>query len=514
MPENTNQYDHAAVCKLVESVFGDEELNALCHDHFPEVYSQFTAGQNRGHRIGLLVEFAGRHGCMDKLVDIIKKANPFQYDRFLNFILKSRSGEKTATEKRPAEPSKPLLFSVSGRRIDGPVQAGVIEHLTQHFYLSESSRSKPDTADRSAHKVQCQGEPAVAHSNKKEPMPHANPRKLIHPGGPLDVDSQVYIKRDTDEDVIDELSMPRGLVTVQAPSQSGKTSLMLRIHVNAKKVLHDNTIRSVFVDFQALPQRCFESLECIWRAIVQEISIQLSLVEKQTPFWNDNDAYDRNMNGFLDHYVFEKDVSSLLLCLDEVDRVFTTSVKTEFFASIRAFYGRGAFDDAWKRMRWLLNTSSEPAFFIEDINQSPFNVGEYVRLRPFTAAQVHQLARCHGLDLSSELLNQIMRYLGGRPYLTHLLFYRMAKEPRHCQLFFDGAKGGQIFLKHLKRYLKQFQKDTGLAQAFKNVIQEKGCQNEMMAERLEAAGLAKRDAEQNVVSGCELYSKYFGKMLK
>ncbi len=413
-------------------------------------------------------------------------------------------------KKKPPKPesSGPLSFSVNGRKIDGQVQAGVIHHLTQHFHISSESGAAPDN-------FECR--PAGGEFNpvsSPEPAPRANPGKLIRPGGPLDVNSRIYIKRDTDEDVIDELSRPRGLVTVQAPRQSGKTSLMLRIHVNAKEILEDEGIRPVFLDFQALPGRCFESLETIWRTVAQEIGAQLEIAHEYPGFWNGDDPYDRNMNGFLDRCVFKTDKSPVLLCFDEVDRMFTTPVKTEFFSSIRAFYGRSAFDPAWRAVRWLLNTSSEPAFFIDDINQSPFNIGEYIRLRPFTAGEVLRLARCHGFDPSPELLDRIQTYLGGRPYLTHLLFYRMAKAPDQWERFFDGATGGGIFLKHLKRYLKQFQKDSGLAEAFKQVIRQKGCKKERLAERLEAAGLVKRDTEQNVICACDLYAQYFARMLK
>jgi hypothetical protein len=400
-----------------------------------------------------------------------------------------------------------VVFNPSGSGIPrpDPIKANQNEHSFKPSLLP-SNQDNSDTPDK-------RFEQDIQPPKPQQHTPHPNLRNLPRPGGPLDVNSQVYIKRQADDEVIEELSMPRGLVTVRGPRQSGKTSLMLRIHVNSKTLLKDDTVRSVFIDLQALSKKSFESLENIWQAIVQQICSQLGLLEKQMLFWNDNNSYDHSMNTFLDHYIFDNDVSPLLLCFDDVDRAFKTSIKTEFFSSIRAFYGRSVFDPSWRGVRWLLNTSSEPAFFIEDINQSPFNVGEHIWLRSFTGNEVCQLANCYGFDLSSGLLTRTMKYLGGHPFLTHLFFYRMTQDMQRWKQFCNGATCDKIFLQHLKLYLKRFQKDPRLAEAFKNIIKGKSCRDEKIVRHLEAEGLAKRDDEQNVICACELYAEYFGRTL-
>ena len=81
-----------------------------------------------------------------------------------------------------------------------------------------------------------------------------------------------------------------------------------------------------------------------------------------------------------------------------------------------------------------------------------------------------------------------MNYLGGRPYLSHLLFFRMAKEPQaqKWEKFFNGVTGGEIFLDPLRRYLRHLQQDSELAGAFKNVIKE----NPETAAKLQALATA------------------------
>ncbi|MCP4109791.1 MAG: hypothetical protein GY749_30455, partial [Desulfobacteraceae bacterium] len=171
-------------------------------------------------------------------------------------------------------------------------------------------------------------------------------------------------------------------------------------------------------------------------------------------------------------------------------------------------------DPVWKNVRWLLSTSSEPAFFIEDMTQSPFNIGLRVELASFTFDETRDFAGRCGLSPDSDMLGRIMDYTGGHPYLVHLLFYHMALEPDSFECYMDaGTAGNNIFSGHLRRFLAQFQKEPGLAGAMKKVIKGKGCKDVRMADRLEAAGLITRDASQKPVCLCSLYADYFGKEL-
>jgi hypothetical protein len=75
-------YNLAAVRELIEAAFGDEELNSFCFDHFPDVYRQFTAGQIKGARVRMIVEYAQRQGLVGHLLKEIRLANPHQYANY------------------------------------------------------------------------------------------------------------------------------------------------------------------------------------------------------------------------------------------------------------------------------------------------------------------------------------------------------------------------------------------------------------------------------------------------
>jgi hypothetical protein len=112
------------------------------------------------------------------------------------------------------------------------------------------------------------------------------------------------------------------------------------------------------------------------------------------------------------------------------------------------------------------------------------------------------------------MLDRIQEYTGGRPFLVHLFLYHMALHPESLERFFDGqSAGGGIFLDHMNHYLKQFQKEPDLRSAMKKVMAGKGCDDVRMTDRLEAAGLARRDPALKLVCHCRLYKDYFSKVL-
>lgn len=346
----------------------------------------------------------------------------------------------------------------------------------------------------------------------KEPG-HGGLCELVRPGGAMEAMSPFYIRRDADEEVLEEVTSNRGVVTVRGPRQTGKTSLVQQIYVHLKN--GESDCRPVFLDFQSIPESEFENINTVWRTVAAATADQLGLDGWTNDGWKSETGYDQNMSRFLKRFVFAEDDAPLLVCLDEVDRVFSHPVQTDFFASIRAFYNRGAHDPDWKRIRWLLCTSSEPAFFIRDLDQSPFNIGARVGLGAFTREETADFVRRHELSLDGVTIDRIMNYVGGRPYLVHLLLYHMARKEQSAWADFFNSRtaGGGIFKSHLKRYAVQFQKEKDLAEAMRRVIAGKGCRSLEMTDRLEAAGLAREDDDGRLIPACGLYAEYFKRVV-
>jgi len=339
------------------------------------------------------------------------------------------------------------------------------------------------------------------------PQPYFDPRELITPGGAIEIDSKFYISREDDAKVLDEVQHSRAIVTVLGPRQTGKTSLIFRVLTARQKKL--NPFRTAFIDLQACPYDSFGSLDSIWRAIADHIADQLQLENLNSTSWDPGYGYDRNISHFISHHVLAKDETPLLICLDEVDRLFRFSVSSQFFSSIRAFYNRGAIDKNWRKVRWILGTSTEPHFFIDNLSESPFNIGLRIRLQHFQAAEVRKLAERYGIQVEKSLIDRIMTYLGGQPYLVNLLLFNIVRYPAELDQFFDVQSSGKgIFRDHLHRFLIQFQQEKILFEAMKDISNGGEYKDIKVLSRLEAAGLVVRDHEK-LVPSCQLYAHFF-----
>ena len=79
------------------------------------------------------------------------------------------------------------------------------------------------------------------------------------------------------------------------------------------------------------------------------------------------------------------------------------------------------------RLNLIVAHSTEPHLWIQDINQSPFNVGFPIRLDDFDKAHVTELNERHGGKLKTEDdLKELMELLGGQPYLIRQALYALA----------------------------------------------------------------------------------------
>lgn len=347
----------------------------------------------------------------------------------------------------------------------------------------------------------------MSKSEIARPIPFVNSSEIIQPGAAIDKNSDFYIRRKCDYEVFNMIDKSRGVANLRGASQTGKTSLMVRIH--AKTRLEKN-LRSVFIDFEGFEEGLFQTLSILWKTIISEIARQLSIDEWLIDSWYENMPYERNILLFLDKYVFFKDPRPLLLCLDEVNQLFAYHVKDAFFKSVRSLYDKGAHDDTCKNIRWILSTSSEPGFFIEDLNGSPFNICEPVIIHAFSNDETSEFANRYGLSLEISEIEEINKYVGSRPYLIHLLLHHLATRNKRLEVLLDPeSAGGGVFLEHLNRYLKQFQEEPDLKDAMLDVITGRGCEKVVMASRLEAAGLALYNEKQKLVSSCGLYTGFF-----
>jgi hypothetical protein len=71
--------DTATVRALLTEGLTDQELDALCFDHFRRVYDGFSSGMGKGQKVQGLIEHCVRHDELSHLLDLVRRHNPAQY---------------------------------------------------------------------------------------------------------------------------------------------------------------------------------------------------------------------------------------------------------------------------------------------------------------------------------------------------------------------------------------------------------------------------------------------------
>ncbi|AUB43769.1 putative ATPase, archaeal AAA+ ATPase superfamily (plasmid) [Nostoc flagelliforme CCNUN1] len=151
---------------------------------------------------------------------------------------------------------------------------------------------------------------------------------------------------------------------------------------------------------------------------------------------------------------------------------------------------------------------------IDNLNQSPFNVGVVIELEDLTTEQVADLNRRHGSPLNFNEERQLIALLGGHPYLVRLALYSVASQRlSSSELFANATADNGPFGNHLRNHLFRLHNKTELVQGMLQVMRQNTCEDERVFFRLRGAGLVHRQGRL-VMPRCQLYGEYFRENLR
>jgi hypothetical protein len=203
----------------------------------------------------------------------------------------------------------------------------------------------------------------------------------------------------------------------------------------------------------------------------------------------------------------------ILLAMDEVERMFASPFRSDFFSMLRSWHNNRARGGDWVRLNLSLVTSTEPYQFIADLNQSPFNVGQVIELVDFTLGQVSELNQRYHNPLTDSQLDQIYDLLGGHPYLTRRALYLIAsRRATFAEMIEKACEDNGPFGDHLRNYLFRMGDQEKLRAGLIQVLRSNRCADEYIFFQLRGAGLVKR-VSNDVVPRNPLYAEYFKKRL-
>ena len=231
--------------------------------------------------------------------------------------------------------------------------------------------------------------------------------------------------------------------------------------------------------------------------------------------WDDMLGDSDSLTDFIQQAVLPSSTKPLLFCLDEVDNIFKHDYRDNFFGLVRGWHNRRATHPEWDRFNLVISHSTEPALFISDLNQSPFNVGTTFRLGDFNRDEIKWLNQRHNAPLNgAEDVERLFRLIGGQPYLIRQALYAMATSNitiTHLDQIAPDDTGP--FGDHLRRLYWILRDNDRLLRTLKRVINLGNCDSEDDFQRLRAAGLIEGDTRQAAQPRCHLYKLYMEKHL-
>ncbi len=322
-----------------------------------------------------------------------------------------------------------------------------------------------------------------------EPQPSAQRWTLEMPEGTMAPDSAFYVRRESDE-VAQAAIARRGVtITIKGPRQVGKSSLLIRIMETAEA----RGEQVVYLDFQMF-RSTLDDADAFFRLFCRLLSFQRGQADATEATWQLPLPNPFRVTDYVSRHLLPGIQGQLLLAMDEVDAVFGADFRTDFFAMLRSWHNNRAFEKLWQQLDLALVTSTEPYFFVDNLNQSPFNVGEVVELQPLSVEQVADLNRRHGEPLSGAEVGELYDLVQGHPYLTRRALYLVAAERYPAgELLARAADYDGPFGDHLRSLLLRLHEREPLLPSLREVLQAQTCSDQRAYFRLRGAGLVRRD---------------------
>ncbi|WFP51966.1 alpha/beta fold hydrolase [Methylomonas sp. EFPC3] len=396
----------------------------------------------------------------------------------------------------------PLQYAVwTGEHATSDVVASIKQAIRQNTNLPQAGHiaDEPDGADQ-IRKLHAITEECGA------PLPQVDPRllELALEKGAMRLDSQFYLRRQADQNIERFLSRTGTTVIVKGARQMGKSSLLVRAAVQAK----NQGKRVCSIDFQAIDEARLATLDNLLLYLTIRMARDLKTPRKPSDYWDDNLGSKDCATDFIEDAVLADQDSEVILFLDEADRVFQYGYRNDFFGLLRSWTTRRAYKPDWERFSLVIAHSTDPVLWIDDITQSPFNVGDAVNLEDFSRAQLLELSQRYGLNLAGNEINELHALIGGQPYLSRQALYEIVT--KGWDSFRENApRSNGPFGDHLRRLVSVISQREALRTAVLQILQDKPCDDEAAFQRLVAAGVVKGETRHDARLRCHLYEAYF-----
>ncbi len=258
------------------------------------------------------------------------------------------------------------------------------------------------------------------------------PRDFYVIGGTLRPDAPCYIERKADSELLEGL-LAHDFCYVLTSRQMGKSSLMVRTVGRLREKDHAVAV----LDLTAIGQNL--TVDQWYLGLLERLGAQLGIEDELEDHWELSSQLSPVQRWF--SAVREAGLKAteqkggLVIFIDEIDSVRSLPFSTdEFFSAIRECYNSRANDPRNGRLTFCLLGVATPFDLIRDTRTTPFNIGRRIDLLDFTRKEAAPLAdglkQGRGDEVAGRLLDRVLYWTHGQPYLTQRFCQAVAENPK------------------------------------------------------------------------------------
>lgn len=324
----------------------------------------------------------------------------------------------------------------------------------------------------------------------------------------------MYVERPPIESICYQtLCQPGSLLRIKASGLMGKTSLMAKILPQFKR----EGYHTVLLNLHYADTVDFTNLDKFLQWFCFSVGKYLKITNRLADYWDEEFSTSKmNCTAYFEEYLLPKAASPLILCLDEVERIFPyREIASDFLGLLRAWHEAAKTRDIWKKLRLVVAHSTE-VYVPLKVNESPFNVGIAVELPEFTLEQVNNLAHKYGLAWGVNEIKPLMDMMGGHPYLIGRAVSHLKTNPsiNLSQLLKTATTEAGIYSNLLRHYWNIIQQHTELVEALKKVVAatDQVRLDSIQSYKLHSMGLVYLEGNRVRIAS-NLYRQYFSDRL-
>ncbi|MGK7958490.1 MAG: AAA-like domain-containing protein [Crocosphaera sp.] len=348
------------------------------------------------------------------------------------------------------------------------------------------------------------------------------PHGFLTPDDPLyqyrrDPDKAEEMNKTLEDECIDIIKLAGTqpvLLRLKSPILMGKTSLM-------KRLLKDKVAVEIDLDNRTA---IFEQ-NIFYQWLCENIIQQLTLVELEKELksqWNslsDSLQFEPFFKNLIIPKIEKKFTEPIFIAIDNLHKIFYYKDYQGFIETLRKWYDSETIKNTWLKKIVFIITYSTHDFPTHGIKGSPFwNLGEGKELKDFSEKEIINLSLKHDLETRWEQkqVQQLMKKIGGHPYLVRLTLYHIVVNKKTLTEILDNATNeNSIYLQHLEKLSEYLEENQNLKEDLKKVVNsyEPVIISPISRFNLYSAGLVNKYGLDKAESRNVLYREYFKAVL-